>query len=63
MLLKKFAARFRDKRKPTLPPNPPRYPRNNLAKPPQEPPVSGLQHLLPRRRLLRRHPLHLPLLT
>jgi hypothetical protein len=52
MLLKKFAAPFRDKRKPTLPPNPRQPLKNNLATRPQELPASGL---------LRRHPFRHPL--
>jgi len=52
MLLKKFAAPFRDKRKPTRPSSPRPPPKNNLATRPQELPVSGL---------LRRQPLQYPL--
>jgi hypothetical protein len=62
MLLKKFAAPFRDKRKPTLPPNPRQSPKNNLATPPQELPVSGLLRRQPHPRLPRRLPPRPPLL-
>ena len=47
MLLKKFAALFRDKRKLTLPQSPLRCPKDNRGKPPQELRVSGLLRLWP----------------